>query len=132
MLTNACGASSTSGVSRGASTADSFHEHIRIIMESLSSRVSQKKRKALLPWLTPDCLNLMKVCDLLLKIFLKSSLTTDWLKFTAARNKVTQAMWKAKANFFIAIMESARGDGKKIWHNINKLTGKQNNKITAN
>lgn len=35
-------------------------------------------------------------------------------------------MRMAKANFFMDIIESAKGIGKQIWQNINKLTGRQN------
>ena len=70
----------------------------------------------------------MKVRDHLLKLALKSGLTIDRQKFTSARNKVTQTLRKAKADFFMTIIESAKGNGRKIWHNINKLTCKQTKK----
>lgn len=68
----------------------------------------------------------MKVRDQLLKKSLRSGLIIDRQNFTSARNKVRLAIRKAKANFFITIIESAKGNGKKIWQNINKLTGRQN------
>ncbi len=94
-------------------------------MESFTKKGKGKKAKTSLPWLNSECRNPMKLRDVLLKNFVKSGLTTDRLKFTAARNKVIQMMRKAKANFFITVMENARGDGKKLWQNINKLTRKE-------
>lgn len=74
-----------------------------------------------LPWLNPECL---KLRDQLLKKSIKSKLNIDRLNFTRARNKVASELRKAKANFFIQVIDSARGNGKKIWQHINKLTGK--------
>ena len=77
-----------------------------------------------LPWLNPDCFKLIKKRDQLLKKSIKSGLNIDRLNFTRARNKVTAELRKAKADFFIQIIDNAKGDGRKIWQNINKLTGK--------
>ena len=68
----------------------------------------------------------MKERDILLKVFLKSGLTIDRQRFTSMRNKTTQTLRKAKANFFMDVITSANGNGKLIWQNINKLIGKQN------
>ena len=64
--------------------------------------------------------------DILLKVFLKSGFTIDRQRFTSMRNKTTQTLRKAKANFFLDVITSANGNGKLIWQNINKLIGKQN------
>uniref|UniRef100_A0A8C6TJ76 Reverse transcriptase domain-containing protein n=1 Tax=Neogobius melanostomus TaxID=47308 RepID=A0A8C6TJ76_9GOBI len=37
-------------------------------------------------------------------------------------------MRKAKANFYVSVIESANGNGKKVWETINKITGRGTNK----
>ena len=59
-----------------------------------------------------QCRNLIKSRDQLLKQSLKSRLSTDRQKCTHARNKVTQTIRQAKANFFINIIEGAKGNSK--------------------
>lgn len=74
----------------------------------------------------------MSARDLLLKQFLKSGLTTDRQKFTHLRNKVTQTLRLAKANFFINLIQNSKGNGKLVWQNLNKLLclqSKSNKKI---
>lgn len=88
---------------------------------------SQKKSRDILHWLNEECGKLMKERDQLLKQSLKTGLTTDWQKFTSLRNKVTKRLRQAKANLFIDTIEEARGNGKKIWQNINKLIGRKQN-----
>lgn len=58
-----------------------------------------------------------------MKIFYKQTAA-----FTHARNKVTQTLRKAKADFFVSIIENTRGNGKKTWQILNKLLGKHNKK----
>lgn len=50
-------------------------------------------------------------------------------KLFSARNLVTQTLRKAKAKFYLSIIESHKGNGKKVWDCINKLTGSLSNKI---
>lgn len=55
----------------------------------------------------------MKTRDQLLKKkqkSLKTGLVSDRQLCASARNKVIQTMWKAKANFFMSITESAKGN----------------------
>lgn len=82
-------------------------------MATFYSRRRQKKRKINLPCLNAVSLQLVKNWDRLLKIVLKLGLTIDKQKFTTARNKVTQILHKAEANFFMTITERAKGNGKK-------------------
>uniref|UniRef100_A0A669CUH2 Reverse transcriptase domain-containing protein n=1 Tax=Oreochromis niloticus TaxID=8128 RepID=A0A669CUH2_ORENI len=70
----------------------------------------------------------MKTRDQLLKQFLKTGLTLDRQRFTSMRNKVTRSLRQAKANFFINIIERAKGNGKIIWQHLNKLLGRHSNK----
>lgn len=47
------------------------------------------------------------------------------LIFKSLRNKVTQQLRKARANFYLNIIRDARGNCKKLWKNIDKLLGKE-------
>ena len=94
-------------------------------MSSFSRRGSVRDRKEHhLPWLNLQCRNFMKSRDQLLKQSLKSGLPTNRHKCTHARNKVTQTIRQAKANFFINIIEGAKGKSKNVWQILNKLLGK--------
>ena len=50
--------------------------------------------------------------------------------FTSLRNKVVRNLRKAKADFFIKVIEGAWGNGKLIWENLNKLTGRNKDQKT--
>lgn len=66
---------------------DAFLMKIKEVILSFSRRGCRRHRKSnSLPWLTPDCLKLMKLRDRLLLKSLKSGLITDRQNFTAARN----------------------------------------------
>ena len=67
----------------------------------------------------------MKKRDASLKKFLKSKLSTDHLIFKGLRNKVTQELRKARANFFLDIISDAKGNCKKLWKSIDKLLGQE-------
>lgn len=67
----------------------------------------------------------MKKRDASLKKFLKSKLSTDHLIFKSLRNKVTQRLRKARANFYLDIICDAKGNCKKLWKSIDKLLGKE-------
>lgn len=69
---------------------------------------------------------MLKERDQALKIALKSKRTTDRLKFTSLRNKVTREIRKAKANYFLEIIVNAKGNSKIIWQQIKKLIGQNN------
>ncbi len=103
-----------------------FLSKINDVVNSFATRRSFRKRKGVsLPWIDNNCRNLMKQRDRLLKQSLISGLTTDREKFMYVRNKVTDYLRRAKANFFIKISESAKGNGKKVWQCLNKLMGRQ-------
>lgn len=67
----------------------------------------------------------MKKRDTSLKKFLKSKLSTDHPIFKGLRNKVTQQLRKARANFFHDIISDTKGNCKKLWKSIDKLLGKE-------
>ncbi len=58
------------------------------------------------------------------KVALKSGHSSDRLTFTTLRNKVLRNLRKSKAELFIRIINEAQGNGKLIWRNLNKLTGR--------
>lgn len=66
----------------------------------------------------------MKKRDFALKTALKSGLRLDRLVFNSLQNKVVQELRKAKAQFFINIINEAKGNSKMIWKTINQLTKK--------
>lgn len=113
------------------SSSNSFVSKLKEIISSFTRKGSHKPQKGNLPWLDQTCRSLLKTRDLLLKKYLKSRLSTDRQRFTQARNKVTQALRKAKAKFFINIIESTKGNGKKTWQILNKLLGKNVKSETA-
>lgn len=67
----------------------------------------------------------MKKRDAFLKKFLKSGLITDHLIYKGLRNKVKMQPWKVKAIFFLDIIRDAKGNSKRLWKSIDKLTGKE-------
>ena len=68
----------------------------------------------------------MKDKDLALKRLLMSNRVNDKRIFVTLRNKSTKEMRKAKANFFISIINEAKGNTKLIWTQIQKLMGSDN------
>ena len=104
---------------------DLFNKTVKEIVTPFTSRGRQKtKKNHTLPWLEEESIKLMKARDLLLKQSLKSGLTTDRQRYTSMRNKVTQTLRMAKSRFFLKLFENAQGNGKQIWNNLNKLTGR--------
>lgn len=62
----------------------------------------------------------MKERDRALKDALKSKSTCAKKLFTTLRNKVVKSIRKAKANFFLTIIDNAKGDSRKIWNQLKK------------
>lgn len=59
--------------------------------------------------------------DLSLEKALKAVQNDDRHIFTALRNKVVNSIKKVKAEFFLRVINEAKGNGKVIWENLNKL-----------
>lgn len=59
----------------------------------------------------------MKNRDHALKISLKTKRVNDRQTFTSLRNKVIKEIRSAKANFFINIISTAKGNTEEIWTN---------------
>lgn len=66
----------------------------------------------------------MKQGDNALKQFLKSKMECEKRNFNKLRNRVINKTRKAKANFYISIIEKGKGNTKLIWENLKNLTGK--------
>lgn len=58
----------------------------------------------------------MKERDLALKAAVKNKSASARNLFTTLRNKVVKNIRKAKADFFLTIIENAKGDSKAIWN----------------
>lgn len=106
-------------------SSDMFLTTINKIISSFTRKVKNKSRqKMTLPWLNDALWQQMKERDFALKRALKSGHSNGRHIFISLRNKVVRNIRKAKAEFFIRIIEDARGNGKIIWKNLNKLTGR--------
>ena len=64
----------------------------------------------------------MKNRDYLLKKVLKSGLDTDMRLFKNHRNRVVNELKKAKAYFFIDIIQQTKGNNHLLWKHINSLS----------
>lgn len=64
--------------------------------------------------------------DLVLKIAMKTKLSHDRHHFAMLKNKVVKKIRKAKADFFLTVIEKAKANSKIIWDQLNKLTGHHN------
>ena len=65
----------------------------------------------------------MKERDSALKRSLKTKFNIDRHRFTSLRNKLLKVIRKAKANFFITIINEAKGNTKLIWEQIKNVMG---------
>lgn len=77
-----------------------------------------------LPWHNDALWQQMKERDFALKRALKSGHCNDRHIFISLRKKVVRNIRKTKAEFFIRIIDDARGNAKMNWKNLNKLTGR--------
>ncbi|XP_046707928.1 uncharacterized protein LOC124387560 [Silurus meridionalis] len=87
-------------------------------------QIKHKHNKNILPWMNTDILKLMKERDCALKNSMKSRSASAKILFTTLRNKTVKAIRKAKADFFLTIIENAKGDPKIIWNQLKKLVGR--------
>lgn len=105
-------------------SSDMFLKIINKIITSFTRKVKSKiRQKMTLTWLNHALWQQMKERDVALKKALKSEFCNDRHK---VRNKVVRIMRKARAEFFIRIIDNARGNGKMILKYINTLTGRVN------
>ena len=107
--------------------SDNCNVFMTVIQDTVSAFTRKIKakpsKKNHLPWLNETICTLLKKRDHALKISLKTKRVNDRQTFTSLRNKVVKEIRFAKANFFINIISTARGNAKEIWTNIKKLTG---------
>ena len=62
--------------------------------------------------------------DSSLKTALQSGLRSDWYSYTSLQNRVVRNIRKVKADLYIQVIDDAKGNGKLIWKNLNKLIGR--------
>lgn len=69
----------------------------------------------------------MKYRDSALKKAIKTGRHTDRLCYKGLRNKVIRELRVAKSNYYLHLMNEAKGNSKLIWKNINTLLRKEPN-----
>lgn len=72
---------------------------------------------------------MIKQRDQDLRVALQSRLAHNKTHFQELRNKVIEQLREGKADFFIAIIDDAKGNSKFIWDNINKITKREDKSI---
>ncbi len=97
---------------------------INKIKGEFSKNVTFSRKKQNLPWLNEQLWKLMRQRDHALKIAIKSGLAHDRRTFQHLRNKVVKELRKAKANFFIDLINDAKGNSREVWENINRVRKK--------
>lgn len=102
---------------------DLMYSSISDVLKLFQRKGTHKKQNYSLPWINSECTQLMKLRDKLVKKSLQCGLTTDRLNFVSVRNKVTPTLRMAKANYFMTVIDNAKGNCKLIWDNIKKLVG---------
>ncbi|KAK0142318.1 putative RNA-directed DNA polymerase from transposon X-element [Merluccius polli] len=102
----------------------------RVVTPFIRNVKYRPRKKNTLPWLNGALWHQMRERDSALKKSLKTGYSSDRQIFTSLRNKVVRNLRKAKADFFIKVIEDARGNGKLIWENLNKLTGRNKDQKT--
>lgn len=80
-------------------------------------------QKRVLPWTKGDIWKLMKERDSVLKTANKYKINADRHTFVMLRNKVTKEIRKAKAKYFIDVINEAKGNTTAIWKRLKTLTG---------
>lgn len=100
-----------------------FSTKLQNLVKEFTRKVKGKKKVNALPWLNTEIFNLMKERDSVLKRSLKTKLNSDRHRFTSLRNQVIKEIRKAKANFFMTIINEGKGNTKLIWEQIKNVMG---------
>uniref|UniRef100_A0A8C8E3R6 Reverse transcriptase domain-containing protein n=1 Tax=Oryzias sinensis TaxID=183150 RepID=A0A8C8E3R6_9TELE len=100
-----------------------FLKTLKRTITEFTQKIKQKPYKNTVPWMNSDIIKLMKEQDQALKKANKTKLTHDRGLFAILRNKVVRSLRKAKADFFLTIIEKSHGNSKIIWNQIRKMTG---------
>jgi len=79
-------------------------------IKEFTQKFKYKHNKNIVPWINQDIIKIMKERDLALKLANKTKSTHDRGRFTMLRNKVVRSLRKAKADFFITIIEKSNGN----------------------
>jgi len=100
-----------------------FSKKLESIINDFSCKLNPKNKKYTVPWINSDILKLMKKRDLALKTANRSKFSHDRQHFAMLRNKVVKSLRKAKADFFLRIINEARGNSQTIWNRLSYLKG---------
>ncbi len=99
---------------------------INKIKGEFSKNFTFSGKKLNLPWLNEQLWKLMRQRDHALKIALKSGLAHNRRTFQHLRKKVVKELRKAKAKFFIDLINDAKRNSR-VWENINRVQKKNTN-----
>ncbi len=105
--------------------SQTFSKKLESTIKDFSCKLNPKNKKHTVPWMNSDILELMKKRDLALKTANRSKFSHDRQHFAMLRNKVVKTLRKAKADFFLRIINEARGNSKTIWNKLNYLKGEK-------
>lgn len=102
----------------------SFLNIIGNVKDKFMKKCTHGCKKSNLPWINEELWSLMKKRDHAFKTAIKSKLDNDYRIFKGLRNKVISTLCKSKANFFIDLINQARGNGQQIWKHLNTMSRK--------
>ncbi len=100
---------------------ETFSKKLESTIKDFSCKLNPKNKKHTVPWMNSDILELMKKRDLALKNCKQIKFNHDRQHFAMLRNKVVKTLRKAKADFFLRIINEARGNSKTIWNKLSYL-----------
>ncbi|XP_056291865.1 uncharacterized protein LOC130207340 [Pseudoliparis swirei] len=103
-----------------------FSDKLENTMKDFSCKFRHKHIKHSVPWMNDDILKIMKERDSALKTAIKNKSSHDRQHFAMLRNRVVMKLRKAKADFFMTVIEKARGKTKMVWDQLHKLMGHPN------
>ena len=84
-------------------------------------RIRHKKS----PWLTPDLLRQIHKRDYLKKLSIMTGDPSDWQKFKNVRNQISNAIKRAKRDYYTENLELHKGNPRKTWSLINDLSSRK-------
>jgi len=98
---------------------NTFYNKINSVREKFTVDVQKKiKHKNVLPWFNANLWKLMKSRDSALKKAISTGRDIDRLCYKGLRNKVIRELRVAKSNYYLHLMNEAKGNNKLIWKNI--------------
>lgn len=116
---------------------DNYISMITTITDSVE-KIAPLKRKVInsrnvlkLPWMNVSLLKCSKKCKhLYQKSLTKSKDSLEWARFVKYRNSLNRLKAIARKDYINKVIDSYKGDTKQIWHVINDLAGRNNDKTS--